>query len=165
MTGAIAVWGILDTEGLATAATEAVAVQFSSRSWFIWSRVAVVPHLRCCFIDQGLSSLALPQHSDGPNSDSTEPGALVNFFRPKAREVHVAVVQRRRALHVVLTSALAKLRRSGWHSHQGPLRAVARDFPGFLWVEECGAVPEALALPIFYISAQSFQISGQHPLF
>ena len=42
VTGAIAVWGILDTDGLATAAAQAVAVQFSSRSWFIMLTVTTM---------------------------------------------------------------------------------------------------------------------------
>ena len=34
-TGSIAVWGIVDTEGLAQLANKVVAAQFESRGWFI----------------------------------------------------------------------------------------------------------------------------------
>ena len=35
LTGAVAVWGILDTPGLAQFASTIVGIQFTSRSWFI----------------------------------------------------------------------------------------------------------------------------------
>ena len=40
LTGAIALWGILDTEGLARIAADLVAAQFESRSWFIMLTVS-----------------------------------------------------------------------------------------------------------------------------
>ncbi|WP_119168330.1 BCCT family transporter [Algihabitans albus] len=40
ITGAVAVWGILDTTGLAAFASQLVAVQFTSRAWFIMLAVS-----------------------------------------------------------------------------------------------------------------------------
>ena len=40
ITGAVAVWGILDTAGLAAFASHLVAVQFTSRAWFIMLTVS-----------------------------------------------------------------------------------------------------------------------------
>ena len=40
ITGAIAVWGIVDTQGLADTATRLVNIQFTSRSWFIMLTVS-----------------------------------------------------------------------------------------------------------------------------
>jgi glycine betaine transporter len=40
ITGAIAVWGIVDTAGLAAVAAQLVAVQFESRAWFIMLTVS-----------------------------------------------------------------------------------------------------------------------------
>ena len=43
------------------------------------------------------------------------------------------------------------------------LWAGARDFLSFIWVEDCGAVPEVLLLTISTnVSAQCFQLSGQN---
>ncbi|MEO1199929.1 MAG: BCCT family transporter [Pseudomonadota bacterium] len=42
LTGAIALWGILDTEGLAQTADLLVSVQFASRDWFIMLTVSAV---------------------------------------------------------------------------------------------------------------------------
>lgn len=41
-TGAIAIWGIADTEGLANFARAAVALQFTSRAWFIMLAVSFI---------------------------------------------------------------------------------------------------------------------------
>lgn len=41
-TGAIATWGIVDTEGLASFARAAVALQFTSRAWFIMLTVSFI---------------------------------------------------------------------------------------------------------------------------
>ena len=40
MTGAVAVWGIIDTAGLAAAASYLVGIQFTSRAWFIMLAVS-----------------------------------------------------------------------------------------------------------------------------
>ena len=42
VTGAIALWGILDTAGLAAFASRLVAIQFTSRAWFIMLTVSFV---------------------------------------------------------------------------------------------------------------------------
>ncbi|MGI9494277.1 MAG: BCCT family transporter, partial [Geminicoccaceae bacterium] len=40
ITGAIAVWGIVDTAGLAAFADHLVGIQFTSRAWFIMLAVS-----------------------------------------------------------------------------------------------------------------------------
>ena len=35
LTGAVAIWGMVDTEGLATFASTTVRIMFRSRGWFI----------------------------------------------------------------------------------------------------------------------------------
>ena len=40
ITSAIAIWGLIDTEGLACKAAYLVALQFTSRAWFIMSAVS-----------------------------------------------------------------------------------------------------------------------------
>jgi glycine betaine transporter len=42
ITGAIAVWGIVDTAGLTTFAATTVGVMFTSRGWFIMLMVSVI---------------------------------------------------------------------------------------------------------------------------
>jgi glycine betaine transporter len=47
LTGAVAVWGIVDTEGLATFASTIVRTMFRSRGWFIMLTVSAM--LILCF--------------------------------------------------------------------------------------------------------------------
>ncbi len=48
ITGAIAVWGIVDTAGLAEFANTLVSIQFTSRAWFIMLTASVM--LICCVV-------------------------------------------------------------------------------------------------------------------
>ena len=42
LTAAIAVWGIIDTEGLTEFAASAIKIQFNSRAWFIMLTVSFI---------------------------------------------------------------------------------------------------------------------------
>ena len=46
ITGTIALWGILDTAGLATFAAQLVQTQFTSRAWFIMLTVSIINQAR-----------------------------------------------------------------------------------------------------------------------
>ena len=71
ITGAIAVWGLIDTGGLATKAAQLVHIQFVSRAWFIMLAVS--------FMLITSISLALSRYGGiklGKDDDELDPAIL-----------------------------------------------------------------------------------------
>lgn len=67
LTGAVAVWGIVDTQGLATFANELVGVQFTSRAWFIMLTVSFL-----LFVCLGLALSKYGKVKLGQDTDEPE---------------------------------------------------------------------------------------------
>lgn len=66
LTGAIAVWGLLDTEGLTIASASLVQIQFSSRGWFIMLTVSVILLTSIWLALSRYGSIKLGRDSDEP---------------------------------------------------------------------------------------------------
>jgi glycine betaine transporter len=66
ITGAVAVWGIVDTAGLAAFASRLVAIQFTSRAWFIMLAVSFMLITSLCLALSRYGAIKLGKDDDEP---------------------------------------------------------------------------------------------------
>ena len=66
MTSAIAIWGILDTPGLAAAAAYLIKLQFTSRAWFIMLTVSFMLIVCACLAFSSYGAIVLGRDDDEP---------------------------------------------------------------------------------------------------
>ena len=66
LTGAIAVWGIVDTAGLADLAATLVGIQFTSRAWFIMLTVSFMLIVSICLALSRYGGIKLGRDDDEP---------------------------------------------------------------------------------------------------
>lgn len=66
ITGSIALWGVVDTRGLASTAARLVAVQFTSRAWFIMLTVSFLLIVCAWLAFSKYGNIKLGQDDDEP---------------------------------------------------------------------------------------------------
>jgi len=66
ITGAVALWGIVDTEGLAESASYLVRIQFTSRAWFIMLTVSFILITSLCLAVSRFGNIKLGRDDDVP---------------------------------------------------------------------------------------------------
>jgi glycine betaine transporter len=74
LTGFVAVWGIVDTPGLAAFATSLVKVLFRSRGWFIMLSVSVLLIVSIWLVFSPYGRLKLGQDDDEPEFSTRRHG-------------------------------------------------------------------------------------------